>query len=522
MSATNRQEAMRQFGDALESESEPRTLPPPTNPMATARELIAEKHHGNGALMLRHWRGSWMRWDRGVWAEIEERTVRADAYRQTEHAVYVHASKDGEELRQWAPNRHKCTDLLEAMAAVAHLTNTVHPPAWIDGASGPAQIVVCKNGMLDVASRELHAHDPRYFTQVSVPFDFDARASVPRRWLRFLEQLWPDDPDAISALQQFSGYVLSGRTDLDKILLLIGPTRAGKGVITRMLGRLIGTGNVAGPTLASLGQNFGLQDLIGKPLAVISDARLGHADTHQVVERLLAISGRDTLTVDRKYRDPWTGQLPTRFVIVSNELPRFGDASGAIANRFVVLALTESWLGREDRTLEPDLGAELPGILNWALDGLDRLAQRDRFTEPRSSVDAVIALADLVSPVAAFVRDRCVRGPSLEVACDHLYAEWKRWAEDNGHRPGSIQTFGRDLRAVVPDLRVHRPREEEGDRRPRRYAGVAMKNAGPHPDPQWLRPRTTADRPVESGPGPRWSATDSIVVPTAATEAEVF
>jgi hypothetical protein len=61
VSATNRQEAMLQLGEALEAESEPRTLPPPSNPMATARELVAEKHHGNGSLMLRHWRGCWMR-----------------------------------------------------------------------------------------------------------------------------------------------------------------------------------------------------------------------------------------------------------------------------------------------------------------------------------------------------------------------------------------------------------------------------------------------------------------------------
>ena len=52
-----------------------------------------------------------------------------------------------------------------------------------------------------------------------------------------------------------------------------------------------------------------------------------------VVERLLSISGEDTLTVDRKYREPWTGQLPTRIVILSNELPRLTDSSGALASR---------------------------------------------------------------------------------------------------------------------------------------------------------------------------------------------
>ena len=149
---------------------------------------------------------------------------------------------------------------------------------------------------------------------------------------------------------------------------------------------------------------------------MISDARLTGRNTSTVVERLLAISGEDTITVNRKYRDQWTGKLPSRFMVISNELPHFGDASGAIVGRFVVLLLTRSWLGDEDPDLEPALHAELPEILNWALDGLDRLREQGRFTRPPSTDEAVIALMDLASPVAAFVRDRCARGLDAEVA----------------------------------------------------------------------------------------------------------
>ena len=75
-------------------------------------------------------------------------------------------------------------------------------------------------------------------------------------------------------LQEYIGYILSGRTDMQKMLLLIGPTRSGKGTIARMLAALVGRGHVVGPTLASLGTNFGLSPLLGRPLAVVSDARL--------------------------------------------------------------------------------------------------------------------------------------------------------------------------------------------------------------------------------------------------------
>jgi putative DNA primase/helicase len=291
------------------------------------------------------------------------------------------------------------------------------------------------------------------------------------------------------------GYVISGRRDLHKILLLIGPTRAGKGVIARVLKALVGWGNYAGPTLASLGTNFGLQPLIGKPLAIVSDARLGGTNVQPVVERLLSISGEDMLTIDRKYKEPWTGTLPTRFLLVSNELPRFGDASGAIANRFIVLTLRASWLGRENPALTDQLLSELPGILSWTLDGLEQLTARGRFTEPTSSADAVVALADLVSPVSAFVRERCEIGAGYEVRCDELFANWRTWATDNGHHVGSSASFGRDLRAVLPSLRSIRRREDD---RQRAYVGLRTSGGrnDPDPGPSW----TGATSAIEKSP----------------------
>jgi putative DNA primase/helicase len=164
------------------------------------------------------------------------------------------------------------------------------------------------------------------------------------------------------------------------------------------------------------------------------------------------------LTVDRKYREPWSGKLPTRFVILSNELPKFRDSSGAIANRLLILQMTKSFLGREDQTLDDRLAAELPGILMWARVGLDRLVRNGRFTVPGASADAANLMMDLASPMSAFIRDRCVRDIGATVELDVLYLAWKGWAEENGHMAGAKSTFGRDLRAVVPELRTTNPR----------------------------------------------------------------
>jgi putative DNA primase/helicase len=225
-------------------------------------------------------------------------------------------------------------------------------------------------------------------------------------------------------------------------------------VIARTAGKLIGRENVAGPTLSSLNGDFGLAPLIGKSLAVVSDARLSGRGAHVVVERLLSISGEDTLTVNIKYREQWTGKLPARLMICSNELPQLGDASMAIAGRFVPLLLNRSWLGNEDRDLEPDLDRELTGILNWALDGLERLTRQGRFTQPGSTEDTLRALQELASPVAAFVREECVVAANKAVRVDVLYREWCVWAELNGHGKSTTQVFGRNLRAAVPGVRT--------------------------------------------------------------------
>jgi putative DNA primase/helicase len=439
--------------------------------MKVARKLagLHYTHEPTRTPTLRHWRGGWWLWQRSRWVEIEHRAARSMAYGFTEHALY--ADPKGVPV-PWTPNRHKIADLLEALAAVCHLPEPVVQPSWIEGGHDGV-IVACANGLLDVTTRTLRDHDPRFFNQTAVPFAYEPNAPDPGRWLGFLKELWPSDRESIAALQEWFGYIVSGRLDLHKILLLVGPTRGGKGAIARVQGALIGRENVAGPTLSSLAGDFGLAPLLGKPLAVISDARLSGRGSQVVVERLLAISGEDTITVNRKYRDQWTGKLPSRFMVISNELPQLGDASAAIAGRFVALLLSRSWLGKEDLALEPELHAELPGILNWALDGLERLSESNTFTRPESTDEAVTALRDLASPVAAFIRDQCVTGTDCEVAVDELWDAWKVWAENNGHARSTKQVLGRNLRAALPRVRVVQPRQ--ADDRYRAYAGVELR-----------------------------------------------
>ena len=192
---------------------------------------------------------------------------------------------------------------------------------------------------------------PALFTTNTLEFDLDTQANPPEAWLSFLNQLWPSDQASISLLQEWFGHCLIADTSLQKMLLLVGPRRSGKGTLARILTRLVGRGNVVGPTTSSLAGPFGLQPLIGKSLAIVSDARFAGEHSGVVVERLLCISGEDTLTIDRKFLGAITIKLPTRFMFLTNELPRFTDAGPALAGRFLILELTRSFLATKIRPL---------------------------------------------------------------------------------------------------------------------------------------------------------------------------
>jgi putative DNA primase/helicase len=462
-------------------------LPPPNLPMEVAREFA--KHYDRfDELTIRRWRGGWWIWRTSHWQEVDDPAMRALLYKFTEHAVYIKE----DDVLPWAPNRRRVGDLIEALSAVVFLAADINQPAWLDGRESGI-IVATANGLLDIECEQLYSHTPLYFNQTAVPFDYEPKAPKPAKWLAFLNELWPAEKGKeneprpeVSTLAEWYGYILSGRLDLHKVLLMVGPTRGGKGIISRILGALIGEQNVAGPTLSSLGGEFGLAPLLGKSLAVLSDTRSGRHNTAIVVERLLSISGEDPLTVNRKFRDQWTGKLGCRLHIVSNELPRLDDASSAIIGRLVTLLLTESWLGREDHSLEDTLRAELPGILNWSLEGLRRLTvtNHNRFTVVSASDEAINVMRDLASPVRAYVRENCKVGQDkdtkkpFQIEVERLYGDFKTWAENNGHPRSSKQIFGRDLRAAFPTIGMVRPRTGEGDERVRLYVGIRLRLEG--------------------------------------------
>ena len=316
---------------------------------------------------------------------------------------------------------------------------------------------------------------PTLLNTNAVEFDFEPEPEPPEKWIKFLETIWGDDLESVELLQEMFGYLLTGDTSLQKMFLIIGPRRSGKGTLARILARLVGLSSVAGPTTSSLAGSFGLQPLIAKTVAIVSDARFSGDGISVVVERLLCISGEDLVTVERKFMDSIEMKLSARFVFLSNELPRFSDASSALPGRFMILRMTKSFYGQEDPTLTQQLLKELPGILIWALEGLRRLRERRHFVQPSSVAEAMQDLEDLASPVGAFARECLEIGPQHRAWVDETYSAWKAWCERDGRVVvTNKQMFGRDLAAAIPGVTRRRGAGDIPF-----YAGIALKPGVP-------------------------------------------
>jgi putative DNA primase/helicase len=461
----------------------------PGDPLPSAREFVAQEYTAeNGTAMLVHQGEVFYEWQRdaNVYAEIDVGKMREELYSFLEQASCWGKPKkkdenDEPELVPFKPTKPKVANVLDALRAVTNLPISTAAPAWLeierDSELNPLDVLPCRNGLLHIPTRELLDPTPDFFALNCADFAYDPKAPQPENWLAFLQQLWPNNNDRSAAtLQEFLGYLLTPRTHLEKIGLIIGPKRSGKGTIGKVARALCGSRNSCAPTLAALGDQFGVAVLIGKTLAVVSDARVGsRTDTAAVIERLLSISGQDYQTIQRKFLPDWNGKLSTRFLMLANALPWLEDPGGAFVSRFVMMVLTKSFLGKEDPRLFDKLEPELPGILNWALAGYDRLYERGYFLQPKNSAELVKHFEELSSPITAFLDERCETKPGYQIRCEELYRAWKDWCDTNGREnPGASNVFARNLHAAMPWLKTKRDRTLKSA--PRSWQGIRIKS----------------------------------------------
>ena len=450
----------------------------PQDPYRSAEKLVDYLFRSGGFRTLHYHRGQFWYLRDGCYQGLDMDEVKNAIWTFLNDALMM-TEKGHQDFK---PKTDSVNNVFGALKSVCEVASQCEPPAWLrhyndqPGASAdqlalhPRDLLIVGNGILHVPTSSLYAPSPALFVQSASSVRFDRTAERPRQWHKFLDQVL--DKEAQRTLQTWFGYNLTPDTSLQKIMALIGPPRSGKGTIGRVMRAKLGERSVGSVTLASLSSDFGLQQLIGKPSCLIPDARFGKkSDPAAVAERLLSISGEDAIVIARKFLGDYVGQLPTRFTLMTNELPYVLDSSGAVVNRFIILTMQQSFLGKEDPTLFERLLVELPGILNWSIEGFHMLRDEGRFVQPVSSADTIEEMAALSSPVMDFVGEMCDLDPEWSVDKRELFISWGNWCTAQGRSQGTAPIFSRDLKAAFPQIGTARPRV--GDRK-RVYTGIRL------------------------------------------------
>ncbi len=228
------------------------------------------------------------------------------------------------------------------------------------------------NGVLDLETRKLLPHSPSNRLTWCLPIEYNplARCEPIQQWLL---TMCGGDRNLVQLMRAYLLGIVTGRTDWQKYLELIGPGGTGKSTLTRLATALVGQENVHTTTLHKLEKSkFETASIAGKRLVLINDSERYAGD----VTKLKNLTGQDTLPYEVKFKQSKGGFTPDALVIVStNEVIQSSDYTSGLARRRIsVPMLNQIKSVRQKNLIEHKNGQMrgeflpyIPGLLNWVL-----------------------------------------------------------------------------------------------------------------------------------------------------------
>ncbi len=170
---------------------------------ATEAKRILDSVTVDDVPKLRFWRGEFWWWEKGAYREQSKDEIRA--------RVITHLNANTFALTSRVVN-----DILDQTKAQSIMPAIHDAPRWLAGEKPwPAdEVLAARNGLFHLPSivdrKENWREDPtpRFFATSALDYDFDPKADRPTEWLRFLGQLWGDDPESVALLQMWMGCLI--------------------------------------------------------------------------------------------------------------------------------------------------------------------------------------------------------------------------------------------------------------------------------------------------------------------------
>lgn len=337
--------------------------------------------------------------------------------------------------------------------------------AWAAG-----DVIVCQNGVLELAGRRFGPHSPKHYARRKIGAEYRPDAECPK-FASLLNSMFADRPadgaGFAQVVQAWSGAALAiGQLSREerKALILVGPSRTGKTELSRVLRLLIGD-PIATPSVAEISERFGLASLFDAA-AWIRDDAINEGDDLDP-QRFKTIVTGEPIDIERKHRPAVTGvELALPVLLTTNSLPKARDKSDAIFNRSLVLEMTSIVSEEDAHAARARLGVpkgatigqhiwrdEAAGILNWALEGLERLVKRGSYDVPESVRNAIQRFKDDNNPVGEWARSAVVKAPYGRVSRSDImcaYHGWQREQDGDEARAFGARAFFPRLRSAAP------------------------------------------------------------------------
>jgi len=350
-----------------------------------------------------------------------------------------------------------------------------------DKFNNPNDGIVVENGMLDIKNRELKDHSPEYIHLTKIPWKYDPEKDCPKI-KEFIGELV--EKGDIKLIQEMFGYCLLRDYPIAKAFMLLGSGANGKSTLLTLLEEFLGTDNIATPSLQQLLDNrFARIDLFGKLANIHADLSSETLENTGVFKML---TGGDRIRGEKKYQDAIEFKNHAKLIYSANELPKTTDRTEAFFRRWLVIDFPHKF-SEGDKKTDTDLPYslidedEMSGLLNWSLDGLERVIEQEGFSQTKGRKEIKQKWVMQTDSLRAFLDTCCEVKENAWTTKKDFYDLYQKFCDENNVYTTKKGQVTKRLPSLEPKVRLERVGEnnEIGGKgnRPRVWKNIEIKKS---------------------------------------------